>query len=75
MTTKQEILETEPISSAITDKETAEFTDIKEDLMELAVLTDSVLSVITNKETAITGLRLIKLFLERIEEKQCQKRI
>ena len=66
MTTEQEIIKIESILSAITDKNPTEFTDVEKDLMEFAVLTDAVLSVITDKATAIAGLQLLKLFLEKI---------
>ena len=66
MTTEQEIIKIESILSAITDKNPTEFTDVEKDLMEFAVLTDAVLSVITDKATAIGGLQLLKFFLEKI---------
>ena len=65
MTTEQEIIKIESILSAITEKNPTE-SDVKKDLMEFAVLTDAVLSVITDKATAIAGLQLLKLFLEKI---------
>ena len=66
MTTEQEIIKIESILSAITDKNPTEFTDVEKDLMEFAVLTDAVLSVITDKATAIAGLQLLKFSLEEI---------
>ena len=65
MTTEQEIIKIESILSAITEKNPTE-SDVKKDLMEFAVLTDAVLSVITDKATAIGGLQLLKFFLEKI---------
>jgi len=66
MKIEQETAEIESILSAITETETAEFTAIEKDLMEFAALTDSILAVITSKETAIAGLLFLKLFIERI---------
>ena len=66
MSVEQETAEIESILSAITETETAEFTAIEKDLMEFAALTDSILAVITSKETAIAGLLFLKLFIERI---------
>ena len=73
MKIEQETAEIESILSAITETETAEFTAIEKDLMEFAALTDSILAVITSKETAIAGLLFLKLFIDRILKKSAER--
>ena len=73
MQIEQETAEIESILSAITETETAEFTAIEKDLMEFAALTDSILAVITSKETAIAGLLFLRLSINRILKKSAER--
>ena len=73
MTIEQELAEIESIVSPITNDETAEFTAVEKDLMEFAALADSILAVITSKETAIAGLLFLRLSIDRILKKIAER--